>query len=316
MNYARLKQLPDFCYTCVNSCRPERHARALERKRKVQAKRRADLAAVGALCCTCGGPHDDERHERYKAKAAQRLRDRRAEEGYCSSCRGPHQRKRHEREAARRRKVHRWKRSRCDICTGKHERQRHRQRLHAEYARIAQLKAEGRWCSVCHGEHNDERHARYATRRQVTFAAWRRRNPRPRSARSHRLPQHLAPVAEQYPYARSNDVEIVAQVDALVSHGLPDDVRADVCQEILLALLEGREQLATLDVGRYVRNGYRQLTSWGDVSLYAPSAAYDGDFTLESHLANALANCLECGGPVIYAEGCKACGWRCGWSDC
>lgn len=127
------------------------------------------------------------------------------------------------------------------------------------------------------------------------------------------------PAASSYPYALAGEPipEIVARVNVLVPKSLPEDIRSDVCQDILLALLEGRAELPTLEVGPFISQGYQRLGNLAEISLFTiVNTSYARPQTLADRLVGPRELCPDCGGPVIYAEGCKACGWRCGWNDC
>lgn len=81
-----------------------------------------------------------------------------------------------------------------------------------------------------------------------------------------------------YPYMLSADdgSELLQAVNSMVPRGLYDDCRADVCQEMLLAILEGkleREALSNQTVNSFVTRWFRQRGR--DVSLSEPR--YDGD---------------------------------------
>ena len=87
--------------------------------------------------------------------------------------------------------------------------------------------------------------------------------PEWRSAISKRRPRkEAAPrIALAYPYitdVRGEHAELLA-VNALVPHGLPDHMRADVCQEIMLAIWQGKTSVAELQsdralVGKFIKS--------------------------------------------------------------
>jgi hypothetical protein len=83
-----------------------------------------------------------------------------------------------------------------------------------------------------------------------------------------------------YPYMLSADdgSELVQAVNSIVPRGLYDDCRADICQDILVAILEGeleREALSNQTVGGFITRWFRQRGR--HVSLSEPR--YDGDKT-------------------------------------
>lgn len=92
------------------------------------------------------------------------------------------------------------------------------------------------------------------------------------------------PLRLNYPYIASSSMpsdgsDLIAKVNSLVSKHLPEDIRADVCQEILLRIVSGDLQADELsrDIVRpFVTERYRQ-NPWGDISLSEPR--FDGDKT-------------------------------------
>lgn len=75
-----------------------------------------------------------------------------------------------------------------------------------------------------------------------------------------------APKILFYPYMlheprKEND--LVLKVNAVVPHGLPEDIRADVCQDIIVAVLEGKLNIdnAKDNIGEFIKNVWR-LYPW------------------------------------------------------
>lgn len=111
-----------------------------------------------------------------------------------------------------------------------------------------------------------------------------------RQARARRAPrQRLAPISTCYPYIREGEeVELLLLVNNAVPRTVAADVRADACQELLLAILTGeltRENF-TDHIARYVRESYKQLgDKFKEVSLDAPLYRDGQTYTLLDTLA-------------------------------
>jgi hypothetical protein len=105
--------------------------------------------------------------------------------------------------------------------------------------------------------------------------------------RSHRdwrvMPGHLRPrkiaqevLPEYYPYVSgtpSPEHEMLMAVDAIVPKGLPNDVRCDVCQDMIVAILSGEASLENLkgDTSKYLKDFWKMFPGkYGHVSLDQP----------------------------------------------
>jgi hypothetical protein len=111
----------------------------------------------------------------------------------------------------------------------------------------------------------------------------------PISGSSHRTRRHwrqiyrttLAPMAEHYPFITgkpSNDHDLILAVDGLVPKYFPSDVRADICQDMVVAILTGETSLENLRdaPSRYIKDRLRQAPSrYGHISLDAPVMSGD-----------------------------------------
>jgi hypothetical protein len=108
-------------------------------------------------------------------------------------------------------------------------------------------------------------------------AAYKRRryatDPAYRAARKHELRRYRsrrnvggnhAPL--RYPYLlddRVDGAELLLRINALVPRGLPETIRADVCQALALAVLMGEIRSDEIDahVSSYVRQQYALMSS-------------------------------------------------------
>lgn len=92
-----------------------------------------------------------------------------------------------------------------------------------------------------------------------------------------RKERELAPPALAYPFLASNrrtpERDLLRKVNAVVPHYLPPDRRADICQDLLVAVLCGDldEDALGLSSKDFVKHVLRQFpTQFGDLSLDAP----------------------------------------------
>jgi len=83
----------------------------------------------------------------------------------------------------------------------------------------------------------------------------------------------VVPQTNQYPFiakATDENAEVMA-VSALVPRGIPSHIRADICQEILLAIYEGKTSLDILkqhnSVRWYISKFFRDQTPHHEVSI-------------------------------------------------
>jgi hypothetical protein len=111
-------------------------------------------------------------------------------------------------------------------------------------------------------QHRDARRAAakewYAQQRREHFKVPRRIGPEPKSHRS------LGPFPEIYPYHFEHP--LVRQANEMIPRSLPEDIRADACQEFILSMLEGRKpQLPEIIKKAWAMRPDR----FGSVSLYA-----------------------------------------------
>lgn len=103
---------------------------------------------------------------------------------------------------------------------------------------------------------------------------WRRPPRRPRQKRG------LA--TEFYPFISgepTSDHDLLLTVEKLVPRGIPSDIRADICQDMLVSILTGEITLANLQdaTPRYVKQIYQDMPSkYGHLSLDAPLIYGDG----------------------------------------
>lgn len=90
----------------------------------------------------------------------------------------------------------------------------------------------------------------------------------------YRIP--LQPVAEFYPFITgkpTNDHDLILAVDSLVPKTIPSEVRADVCQDMIVAILTGETTLDNLrdSKAQFIKRVFRDTPSkYGHLSLDAP----------------------------------------------
>lgn len=103
---------------------------------------------------------------------------------------------------------------------------------------------------------------------------WRRPPKAPRKQREG--------IAEFYPFITSTptkDHELLLAVERLVPKAIPSDVRADICQDILVAILTGEQSLENIKdaTPQFVKRLYREMPSrYGHLSLETPMFYSDG----------------------------------------
>ncbi len=113
-----------------------------------------------------------------------------------------------------------------------------------------------------------------------------------------KLRRNIEPITSFYPYlSRStySDDALMLQVDAAVPRGLSQQVRADVCQEILVGILSGevrREDLSEA-VRQYVKTVYQTYERhWNHCSLDS-SLGVDDDRQLHDIMASEMLSPLD-----------------------
>lgn len=90
------------------------------------------------------------------------------------------------------------------------------------------------------------------------------------------------PLAEYYPYittAPTSDHELLLAVESIIPKTLPHEVRADVCQDMIVSILTGEITLDNLRDrrGEYIKSIFKQMPSrYGHLSLDAPMIFGDG----------------------------------------
>jgi hypothetical protein len=100
----------------------------------------------------------------------------------------------------------------------------------------------------------------------------------------------IEPLSEFYPYVTtkvSEEHELLLAVDALVPKSLPKWSRADICQDLLVAVLTGEATLDNVrdDVPRYIKWFFSKGPSkYGPLSLDTPArgGVYNGDKHLKT----------------------------------
>lgn len=100
----------------------------------------------------------------------------------------------------------------------------------------------------------------------------------------------VIPVTEFYPYLTAQPTEehdLIMAVDRLVPKGLPNQTRADVCQDMLVAIITGEVSLENLKdaVPKYVKQFFKNFApKYGHLSLDYPVRTGD-DRTLKDLIA-------------------------------
>lgn len=121
-------------------------------------------------------------------------------------------------------------------------------------------------------------------------ALWRTREwYEARKAALHRLP--VEPITQFYPYLPSDytsEHRLLSCVHDLVPKSMRDDMRADVCQDILVDILSGALTIENIrdSLPTYVRRFFKQNATWGAVSLDAPIFGRSGKRTLADVLSS------------------------------
>lgn len=109
------------------------------------------------------------------------------------------------------------------------------------------------------------------------------RTPEWYAARQPKKIPHI-PVSEFYPFisgSPTEDHDLLLAVDALVPKGLNNATRADICQDMLVAILSGETTLENLADSRpkYMKQFFKQFPGkYGHLSLDAPIDFGDGTF--------------------------------------
>lgn len=112
---------------------------------------------------------------------------------------------------------------------------------------------------------------------------WRIEVPSPRQPRA-KKPKPLG-ISPFYPYISPDaigDHELLLAVDAAVPKYLPNSVRCDVCQDMIVAVLTGECSVDTLrsDATKYMRQFWKQFPmKYGAISLDAPVGFEQGSST-------------------------------------
>lgn len=162
--------------------------------------------------------------------------------------------------------------------------------------RISLSKNRQAWLAACvaqsaetKGRRDAERAIRAMEREERRLARELEMKNRPRGQRVRRVA--VEPVTVAYPYfhkgGESND--LVLQVNEAVPKYLPYQIRADVCQELLLAILNN--EITETDIltclPKYVsRVLNQQQDRWKEIPIDAPIHFQDGD-------AHTLADCMS-----------------------
>lgn len=117
-------------------------------------------------------------------------------------------------------------------------------------------------------------------------AAWRVYARKPRKPRATKVPEGPA----CYPYIahdpkRTTGADLVMAVNKAVPRGLPEELRADICQDLICAVLAG--EIAVENIGgsvkEFIAAGRKLFTNkWQFLSLDAPMPGMDGKTFMET----------------------------------
>jgi hypothetical protein len=101
----------------------------------------------------------------------------------------------------------------------------------------------------------------------------------------------FVPVSEFYPYITSEPNEehqFLLEIDSLVPKGLPNEMRSDVCQDMIVAVLSGQTTIENLKDSRaqYIKQFYKQFpVKYGHLSLDAPLKVGETETTIADLIA-------------------------------
>ncbi len=201
----KFESKPGFCGVCYSVCNPERHESRLAANRA----RRAELRRKKSWCSVCTGKHTPTKHSRSLLRAKLRGREQRGTP--CTTCRGPCNRQKH---LAKMERTKAWKAKNKEQVRLNNKRWRDANPVRVAELRIIWLENNREWIN--------EKAKNRAKRKYI---------PRYRSVPSISL--------DFYPY--NSDHPLVKAANELVPKGLSETIRGDVCQEVILAMLEGRK---------------------------------------------------------------------------
>jgi len=83
-----------------------------------------------------------------------------------------------------------------------------------------------------------------------------------------------------WPYSKIHNHELpdyILRIDRIVPAGIPEKIRADICQDIVVDYLAGSLSLSELPrmVKGYIRRAYNNMSEYRNVSLYSPVKGTD-----------------------------------------
>lgn len=184
----------------------------------------------------------------------------------------------------------------CSTCKSGHNEERHKKYFQHKKKYVAKLRVLGKYCSVCVGYHNPIKH-----QHRLVEDRGRLRDSRPLVG---------PPPPEFYPYGQTISPLLETVINA-VTKNLPEDVRAETCQEMLLAILEGRLNLdeSSNRAEEFIQATYRTLyQGWKirSVDDFAFTNSTDSKLTLREILPDNSLLCEDCGAPTYFGE-CTLC---------
>lgn len=181
----------------------------------------------------------------------------------------------------------------CPTCKTSHNAERHAKYQKHRKRYVTRLREEGSYCNTCVGYHNP------------TYHQHRLEIDRDRE-RSSYVPVGPPP-PEYYPYGQPISPLLATVIEA-VTRNLPEEVRAETCQEMLLAILEGRLKLddTSLRAEEFIKATYRTLfDGWKIRSIYEPNSK-DSKIQIKDSIQDVRLFCDDCGAPTDFGE-CLLC---------
>lgn len=118
--------------------------------------------------------------------------------------------------------------------------------------------------------------------------SWRRPK-KERKPRAVKLPAP-PPVPSFYPFVSEEPLEehtLLMAVHDIVPEGLPEQIRRDVCQDIIVSILSGETQLENLrgDIKPFISKVFKEHSwKYGPISMNAPLSWDEGGWSLEKKL--------------------------------
>ena len=189
----------------------------------------------------------------------------------------------------------------CGTCRHIHSDERHQRRL--EYDR---RRSRERYQSTIYKEHfRKYRRSRYQNnlvyRQQVLSY-----NSQWESTNRKRI-GYEEPLPDYYPYGPVVSPLLEAVIEA-VTRNIPEDIRAETCQQMLLAILEGRLKLDEIQSRsrEFINATYRMLYDGWKIRSICEPAFQDSKILLQEVIEDPKLICEDCGSPTDFGM-CSIC---------